>query len=222
MPVETPPPGSSGMTTCPTGHPVDIGDIFCRGCGARIAGVAGARVPSTHRWSIRPHPSPSLRPWLRKIGFWVVALLGVAISIAVLAAALAPSPGNHYQPVGGVLAGAGLLISVWLGWYAHCVPLTKIVDPPKVWGYVRWCPNGHAIAARKSVCPVCGAPHFLNSDTPGPGWWQAPDGNWFGLDTPPHFPNGTLAAWQAPDGSWYPPIQPHRLPPLQGAGAPPG
>jgi hypothetical protein len=54
---------------------------------------------------------------------WLISIAGAGTCIAVLAAALAPSPGNHYQPVGGVLGSLGLLFSIWIGWCAHRVPL---------------------------------------------------------------------------------------------------
>jgi hypothetical protein len=72
---------------------------------------------------IEPDPGPSLHPVWRKSYLWIISLAGAGISIAVLAAALAPSPGNHVQPIGGVLGSAGLLFSMWIGWYAHRVPL---------------------------------------------------------------------------------------------------
>lgn len=69
------------------------------------------------------NPGPSLHPLWRKSYLWVISLAGAGISIALLAAALAPSPGNHVQPIGGVLGTAGLFFSIWVGWYAHCVPM---------------------------------------------------------------------------------------------------
>jgi Helix-hairpin-helix motif len=72
---------------------------------------------------MRPNPGPSLRPVWKKVYLWSLALIGGGICVAVLAAALAPSPGNHVQPIGGVLGSAGLLFSIWIAWYAHCVPL---------------------------------------------------------------------------------------------------
>ncbi len=72
---------------------------------------------------IKPNPGPSLHPVWRKSYLWIISLAGAGISVAVLAAALAPSPGNHVQPLGGVLGIAGLLFSLWTGWYAHFVPL---------------------------------------------------------------------------------------------------
>jgi hypothetical protein len=59
----------------------------------------------------------------RKTYLWLISIAGAGTCIAVLAAALAPSPGNHYQPVGGVLGSLGLLFSIWIGWCAHRVPL---------------------------------------------------------------------------------------------------
>lgn len=44
--------------------------------------------------------------------------------MAVLAASLAPGPGNHVQPIGGILGVPGLIYSIWIGWYAHCVPMS--------------------------------------------------------------------------------------------------
>ena len=42
----------------------------------------------------------------------------MCICIAVLAASLAPSPGQPYRPVGGVLGSLGLIVSVWFIWLA--------------------------------------------------------------------------------------------------------
>ena len=57
---------------------------------------------------------------------WTLALVAAGICIAVLAAALAPSPGNHYQPIGALLGLAGLFSSIWVGWYAHAVPWSNV------------------------------------------------------------------------------------------------
>jgi hypothetical protein len=80
-------------------------------------------MPS-RRFDITPRPARSAHPLWRKTYLWACSLIGAAICIAVLAAALAPSPGHHVQPVGGVLGTAGLLFAMWIGWYAHRVPLT--------------------------------------------------------------------------------------------------
>jgi hypothetical protein len=68
-------------------------------------------------------PIPAKYPVWRKTYLWLISIAGAGTCIAVLAAALAPSPGNHYQPVGGVLGSLGLLFSIWIGWCAHRVPL---------------------------------------------------------------------------------------------------
>jgi hypothetical protein len=81
------------------------------------------------RYSIVPQPRARANPRKQKIYLWCVSLVGVGICIAVLAAALAPSPGNHYQPVGGVLGTLGLLFAIWLGWYAY-----SISEDPSVLG----------------------------------------------------------------------------------------
>ena len=83
---------------------------------------------------VHPNPGPSTNPLWRKCYLWVISLAGAGISVAVLAAALAPSPGNHLQPLGGILGTVGLLFSVWVGWYAHCVPMD--------WGYTGTPPIG--------------------------------------------------------------------------------
>lgn len=62
----------------------------------------------------------------RKCYLWLISLAGTGICIAVLAAALAPSPGNHIRPIGGVLGVPALIFSIWIGWYAHCVPLGSV------------------------------------------------------------------------------------------------
>ena len=68
-------------------------------------------------------PIPAKYPVWRKTYLWLISIAGAGTCIGVLAAALAPSPGNHYQPVGGVLGSLGLLFSIWIGWCAHRVPL---------------------------------------------------------------------------------------------------
>jgi uncharacterized RDD family membrane protein YckC len=54
----------------------------------------------------------------RKIGLIVLGSVGICICIAVLAASLAPSPGQPYRPLGGVLGSLGLLVSIWFVWLA--------------------------------------------------------------------------------------------------------
>ena|ERR1017187_205681 len=83
-------------------------------------------------FNIVPRPAPSRYPVWRKTYLWLVSLAGAGICIGVLAAALAPSPGHHVQPVGGVLGSMGLLFSVWVGWYAHRVPLGGAVRDAKL------------------------------------------------------------------------------------------
>ena len=54
----------------------------------------------------------------RKMGLIFLGVVGIAICIAVLATALAPSPGQPYRPIGGVLGSLGLIASVWILWLA--------------------------------------------------------------------------------------------------------
>lgn len=61
-------------------------------------------------------PSPSRTQ--RKIGLIALGSVGICICIAVLAASLAPSPGQPYRPIGGVLGSLGLLVSIWFIWLA--------------------------------------------------------------------------------------------------------
>lgn len=86
---------------------------------------------SSNRNRLIPRPAPSRHPAWRKTYLWLIALIGTIISIATLAAALAPSPGHHVQPAGGVLGAAGLLFSMWIGWYAHSIPLGGPVGDAK-------------------------------------------------------------------------------------------
>lgn len=80
------------------------------------------------RFNIVPQPTPSRYPVWRKIYLWLISLAGAGICIGVLAASLAPSPGNKYEPVGGILGSLGLLFAAWIGWYAHRVSLGKAKD----------------------------------------------------------------------------------------------
>ncbi len=75
---------------------------------------------------IIPKPAPTPNPLWRKTYLWLISLSGAGICIAVLAAALAPSPGHQVQPVGGVLGSLGLLFSIWIGWYASRIPLSGV------------------------------------------------------------------------------------------------
>jgi hypothetical protein len=79
------------------------------------------RIDTTGPITVRPMPAKY--PVWRKTYLWLISIAGAGTCIGVLAAALAPSPGNHYQPVGGILGGLGLLFSIWIGWCAHRVPL---------------------------------------------------------------------------------------------------
>jgi hypothetical protein len=47
------------------------------------------------------------------------------VCIAVLAASLAPSPGQPYRPIGGVLGCLGLFTSVWFIWSAIRTPVSE-------------------------------------------------------------------------------------------------
>jgi hypothetical protein len=61
----------------------------------------------------------------RKIGLIVLGSLGICICIAVLAASLAPSPGQPYRPIGGVLGSLGLLVSIWFIWLAFRTAISE-------------------------------------------------------------------------------------------------
>jgi hypothetical protein len=50
--------------------------------------------------------------------------------IALLAAALAPAGKNHFQPAGAVAGVFGLMLSAWVGWYAHAIPLADADTKP--------------------------------------------------------------------------------------------
>lgn len=61
----------------------------------------------------------------RKIGLIALGSLGICICIAVLAASLAPSPGQPYRPIGGVLGSLGLLVSIWFIWLAFQTAISE-------------------------------------------------------------------------------------------------
>jgi hypothetical protein len=77
---------------------------------------------------IVPRPELPRHPIWRKTYLWLISLAAMITCIEVLAATLAPPPGRHYQPMGGLLGILGLLISAWIGWYAHRVPLSAAKD----------------------------------------------------------------------------------------------
>jgi hypothetical protein len=61
----------------------------------------------------------------RKIGLILLGSVGICICIAVLAASLAPSPGQPYRPIGGVLGSLGLLASIWFIWLAFRTAISE-------------------------------------------------------------------------------------------------
>jgi DNA uptake protein ComE-like DNA-binding protein len=75
---------------------------------------------------IVPHPGPAAHPRWRKAGVWLVSAAGTVACVAVLFAAWAPSPGRHVQVVYGLLGAAGLVASMWIGWYGHRIPLRAV------------------------------------------------------------------------------------------------
>jgi hypothetical protein len=71
-------------------------------------------------------PMPRVaNPRARKTLLWFYSIAGSLGSIALIAAALAPSPGQHVRPIGGIGGFAGLFFSIWLGWRAHLVELPQ-------------------------------------------------------------------------------------------------
>lgn len=57
-------------------------------------------------------------------------------------------------------------------------------------------------------------------DQPGPGWWQASDGNWYPPETHPNHGEPPAPGWWiASDGNWYPP-QGQATPPTAQPAAP--
>jgi uncharacterized RDD family membrane protein YckC len=62
---------------------------------------------------------------LKKVGLIVLGSVGICICIAVLAAALAPSPGQPYRPIGGVLGSLGLFASIWCIWLAFRTAISE-------------------------------------------------------------------------------------------------
>ncbi len=77
--------------------------------------------------AVSPLPSPSQTSSraLKKIGLIALGSLGICICIAVLAASLAPSPGQPYRPIGGVLGSLGLLASIWCIWLAFQTAISE-------------------------------------------------------------------------------------------------
>ena len=69
-----------------------------------------------------PHPRLTRNTWVRKIWIGLLSAIGVALSLALFFAALVPSPGNAVRPAGGVIACLGIIISLWIGWYAISIP----------------------------------------------------------------------------------------------------
>jgi len=75
--------------------------------------------------SLRPRPRPTTFLLARRIGFLLLSVLGIVLSLALLFAALVPSKGNSVRPFGGAVAAVGLVLSLWIGWYAACIPRTS-------------------------------------------------------------------------------------------------
>jgi Helix-hairpin-helix motif len=75
---------------------------------------AGRPVPLRHR------------AW-RKTGLWLIAVVGGFISVSVMGADLAPTPGHHVQAFGGALGAVGLVVSCWVAWRAYRFPLRQAV-----------------------------------------------------------------------------------------------
>ena len=80
----------------------------------------------------RPPQVPVRHPVWRKTYLWLFALAGSLGCIAALASSLAPSPGHHVQPIGGILGGIGLTFCCWIAWQAHRVqiPPRRATPPP--------------------------------------------------------------------------------------------
>ena len=68
---------------------------------------------------LAPHPRPSRFAVGWKVFLWIVAASGAIACAALFAAALAPSPGHHVQPIGAAVGIVLLAPVAWLGWYAH-------------------------------------------------------------------------------------------------------
>jgi hypothetical protein len=75
-----------------------------------------------------PQPELSRHPAWRKTFLWLVSLTGATVSLTAVANAVAPGPGHAYSPAGGVLGSLGLMLSAWIGWYAHRVPFDEVCD----------------------------------------------------------------------------------------------
>lgn len=61
----------------------------------------------------------------KKLGLLALGSVGICICIAVLAASLAPSPGQPYRPIGGVLGSLGLVASIWFIWLAFQTSISE-------------------------------------------------------------------------------------------------
>jgi hypothetical protein len=72
--------------------------------------------------SLRPRPRPTTNVLVRRVGTLLLSVLGIVLSLALLFAALVPSKGNAVRPIGGVVASVGLVVSLWIGWYAISIP----------------------------------------------------------------------------------------------------
>jgi Helix-hairpin-helix motif len=79
----------------------------------------------------RPPRVPVRHPVRRKTYLWLFSLAGALGCIVALANSLAPSPGHHVQPIGGILGGIGLTLCCWIAWHAHRVQMPpRLATPP--------------------------------------------------------------------------------------------
>jgi DNA uptake protein ComE-like DNA-binding protein len=79
--------------------------------------------------SLVPRPKPLTHgyPKGRRTALFVISGIGTVLMIALLAAALAPSPGQPYRPIGAVAGFAGLVVFGWIALYAAKMPIRDSV-----------------------------------------------------------------------------------------------
>jgi hypothetical protein len=81
--------------------------------------------------NIFPDPVPVRHPLPRKLGLWVVSLVGGVLCAALIATGSAPSPGHHRELWEVALGVAGLLGAAWIGVFACRIPVGPVSDAMK-------------------------------------------------------------------------------------------
>ena len=80
------------------------------------------------RIRIFPRPPVSSHPIPGKIYFWLVFLTSTTLCISILVASITPIPAHNYSPTGAILAGFGIMTSIWFGLYAYRIPSGKVTN----------------------------------------------------------------------------------------------